>query len=101
MTEQIEVIQQKITFQKQIIADINAYFPDGKPTWKYIPPTPRQAPSTYIHPSVLKAQMNSTNTSKKDTSVIGSAAVGALIAGPTGAVVGAIFAADKNQKNRK
>jgi len=30
---------------------------------------------------------------------IGSAAVGALVAGPAGAIVGAIYAADKNSKN--
>ena len=38
---------------------------------------------------------------KKDKSVIGSAAVGGLVAGPTGAVVGAIYAADKNQRKKK
>ena len=40
-------------------------------------------------------------TEKKDASVIKSAAVGAIIAGPTGAVVGAIHAADKNNRNKK
>lgn len=38
---------------------------------------------------------------KKDASVIGRAAVGGVIAGPAGAVVGALSAVDKNNKNRK
>lgn len=36
----------------------------------------------------------------KDKSVIGSAVVGSIIAGPLGGVVGAIHAADKNAKKR-
>jgi hypothetical protein len=41
------------------------------------------------------------STPQKSTSVIGSAAVGGLIAGSAGAVVGAVYAADKNRKNQK
>ena len=37
---------------------------------------------------------------KKDASVIGRAVAGSIIAGPTGAVVGALSAIDKNNKNR-
>jgi len=41
-------------------------------------------------------------TSKeKDASVIGRAIVGAAIAGETGAIVGALSAVDKNNKNKK
>lgn len=38
---------------------------------------------------------------EKDASVIGRAVVGGVIAGPTGAVVGALSAVDKNNKKRK
>jgi len=41
------------------------------------------------------------NNKEKDASVIGRAVVGAAIAGPTGAVVGALSAVDKNNKNKK
>lgn len=45
---------------------------------------------------------SSSNTSKeKDASVIGRAVAGQIIAGPAGAVVGALSAVDKNNKNRK
>lgn len=37
---------------------------------------------------------------KQDASVVGRAVAGGIIAGPAGAVVGAISAADKNNKNR-
>ena len=42
---------------------------------------------------------NQLNPQKKDKSVVGSAVVGGLVAGPAGAVVGAVYAADKNRKN--
>jgi len=38
---------------------------------------------------------------EKDASVIGRAVAGAVIAGPAGAVVGALSAVDKNNKNKK
>lgn len=45
---------------------------------------------------------NSQSTSKsKDASVVGRAVAGQIIAGPAGAVVGALSAVDKNNKNRK
>lgn len=37
----------------------------------------------------------------KDASVVGRAVAGGIVAGPTGAVVGAISAVDKNMKNKK
>ena len=37
----------------------------------------------------------------KDASVVGRAVVGGIIAGPTGAVVGALSAVDKNNKNKE
>lgn len=40
------------------------------------------------------------NTQPKEKSVVGSAVIGSIIAGPVGGVVGAIHAADKNAKNR-
>lgn len=40
-------------------------------------------------------------TSSQEKSVIGSAVVGGIIAGPTGAIVGAIHAADKNNSAKK
>ena len=40
-------------------------------------------------------------SNKKDASVVGRAVVGGIIAGPAGAIVGAISAADKNHKNKK
>ena len=41
------------------------------------------------------------SSTPKDASVVGRAVVGAIIAGPTGAVVGALSAVDKNMKNKK
>lgn len=38
---------------------------------------------------------------KKDASVVGRAVAGGIIAGPAGAVVGALSAVDKNNKNRE
>ena len=48
---------------------------------------------------ILAAQ-NASHTTKKDASVVGRAVVGGLVAGPAGAVVGALSAVDKNNKNR-
>ena len=56
--------------------------------------TPIITPDTYD--SVKNAQ-----NKKKDSSVIGSAVVGSIIAGPVGGVVGAIHAADKNNRNKR
>ena len=38
---------------------------------------------------------------KKDASVVGRAVAGGIIAGPAGAVVGALSAVDKNNKNKQ
>lgn len=54
--------------------------------------------STYISGSSFKPEFSS---GQKDASVIGRAVAGAVIAGPAGAVVGALSAVDKNNKNRK
>lgn len=56
-----------------------------------------------VDAAALAAQVRSSvsRPPKKDKSVIGSAAVGGLVAGPTGAVVGAIYAADKNRRKKK
>ena len=40
-------------------------------------------------------------TQNKNSSVIGRGVAGAIIAGPTGAVVGALSAIDNNMKNNK
>lgn len=53
-----------------------------------------------ITPDTYDLVKNAQNK-KKDSSVIGSAVVGSIIAGPVGGVVVAIHAADKNNKNRK
>lgn len=56
-----------------------------------------------VDAAALAAQVRSSISGppKKDKSVIGNAAVGGLVAGPTGAVVGAIYAADKNRRKKK
>ena len=41
------------------------------------------------------------STEPKKASVIGRSVVGGIVAGPLGAVVGAISAADKNNRNKK
>ena len=43
----------------------------------------------------------SSSSKEKDTSVVGRAVVGGIIAGPAGAVVGALSAVDKNNKSKK
>ena len=48
-----------------------------------------------------KIPTNADGKKEKDTSVIGSAVVGSIIAGPVGGVVGAIHAADKNNRNKR
>lgn len=48
----------------------------------------------------LDYDVNAPVGGKKESSVIGSAVVGGVIAGPAGAVVGAIHAANKNNKNK-
>lgn len=50
---------------------------------------------------VIKQTNEPIANEEKDASVIGRAVVGAAIAGPTGAVVGALSAVDKNNKNKK
>ena len=50
-------------------------------------------------PSTLDA-IYSGSSGRKDASVVGRAVVGGIIAGPTGAVVGALSAVDKNNKNK-
>lgn len=74
-------------------------FPDGKPVWH---------PSGTTTVDIVSMEQLSAATRQsiavkpnKDRSVVKDAAMGALIAGPAGAVVGAIYAVDKNQKNRK
>ncbi len=42
-----------------------------------------------------------TDKTSKGASVVGRAVVGGVIAGPTGAVVGALSAVDKNNKSKK
>ena len=50
----------------------------------------------------LEAKYSYTPTPKnKDASVIGRAVVGGVVAGPVGAVVGALSAVDKNNRKRK
>ena len=53
-----------------------------------------------ITPDTYDLVKNSQNK-QKDSSVIGSAVVGSIIAGPVGGVVGAIHAADKNNRKKK
>lgn len=43
---------------------------------------------------------SSTEKTKKDHSIIKGAVVGGIVAGPAGAVVGALVQKDKNDKNR-
>lgn len=63
-----------------------------RPVRGYLPNTgssPHTGTSTYVAPK------------KKDASVLGRAAAGAFLAGPAGAIIGAISAADKNNRNKK
>lgn len=46
------------------------------------------------------AKSYSQGTKSKDASVVGRAVAGGIVAGPAGAVVGALSAVDKNNKNR-
>ena len=51
--------------------------------------------------SYLDAQLQKGPKEQKDASVVGRAVVGGVIAGPAGAIVGALSAVDKNNKNNK
>ena len=48
----------------------------------------------------LTSDSSSSTSRGKDASVVGRAVAGQIIAGPAGAVVGALSAVDKNNKNR-
>jgi hypothetical protein len=61
----------------------------------------RSSPKAYAQYQAQKSTSASTTQKGKDASVIGRAAAGAVIAGPAGAVVGAISAADKNSRKAK
>ena len=50
---------------------------------------------------VIKQSDNFDTKKEKDASVVGRAVAGAVIAGPTGAIVGALSAVDKNNRNKK
>lgn len=50
--------------------------------------------------SPYDAMVDAYTPKKKDASVIGRAVAGGLLAGPTGAIVGALSAVDKNNKNK-
>lgn len=55
---------------------------------------------TKFEPAV-KLSYDPNAKSQKDASVIGRGVAGGLVAGPVGAVVGALSAVDKNNRNRK
>ena len=60
----------------------------------------------YGESAIMSSLDNSTitgthNKSNKDASVVGRAVVGGIVAGPAGAVVGALSAVDKNNKKNK
>ena len=52
-------------------------------------------------PEWTPPQKTSDKKDAKDASVIGRAVVGGIVAGPAGAVVGALSAVDKNNKNNQ
>ena len=61
----------------------------------------RGLPTDYeSYKNVKAAKVKSNPNSTKDASVVGRAVAGGIVAGPVGAVVGAVSAADKNAKNR-
>ena len=61
----------------------------------------RGLPTNYEeYQNIKAAKVKSNPNSTKDASVVGRAVAGGIIAGPVGAVVGAVSAADKNAKNR-
>lgn len=47
-----------------------------------------------------KAYLSQLESQKKEASVLGRGIIGGIIAGPSGAVVGALSAIDKNRKNK-
>lgn len=54
-----------------------------------------------VQKSDYSSLLNPYAPQKKDASVIGRAVAGGVLAGPAGAIVGALSAVDKNNKNRK
>lgn len=54
-----------------------------------------------INQQILTNNYSSTTSKNKNASVIGRGIAGGLIAGPAGAVVGALSAVDKNNKKKK
>ena len=57
--------------------------------------------ATIVATAAQSGMLTSQSNASKDASVVGRAIVGGVIAGPTGAVVGALSAVDKNNKNKK
>ncbi len=67
----------------------------------YISPEASREIDRRVNTTNLLNQYSPQTTKKKDASVIGRGVAGALIAGPAGAIVGALSAVDKNNKKKK
>lgn len=70
--------------------------PSGRAAWKHFD-LPQYG--NYSVSQISAAAYNAVSYKKRDRSVIGGAAAGAIMAGPAGAVVGAVYAANKNRKH--
>lgn len=94
----IDAISEVISTLKAELENIDEKLfslPNGEAAWKHFD-LPKYG--SYSVSEISAAAYNAVSYKKPGTSVIGSAAVGAVIAGPAGAIVGAIYAADKNRK---
>ena len=72
----------------------------GNTNTKSTSSTPTYYGNPYSAADLGAAARNAISGKKKEKSVIGSAVAGGIIAGPAGAIVGAIYAADKNSKKK-
>lgn len=101
LSEEIKGLEEELNNLKVIHKAMTTLWVPSTSTTQNSTPKPTYYGNPYSAADLGAAARNAISGNKKDKSVIGSAAVGGLIAGPAGAVVGAIYAADKNNKNKK
>lgn len=92
-------IQSEIEEKEKAVKQLKAAYPTGRPVWRY--KSHSSVDLIALQQSTLAVEQILHGKTKKNASVLKSAAVGGVVAGPAGAIVGAIYAADKNNKKNR